>query len=316
MISIGRRNERRPMAVGLVWIVLIGVAVAAQEQGTNVKVEKSATVDSSALLEAALCAVKPNPGQCVRQQAARVLGNWEDILNAKKMEMLAEADREVTARQQSRGLSDAEIARGKPSTLMQQIETGLGALSEFVSEGVDEYVSDKEEGKEEEASSKTHIHHLLKLGKRKGKKKKTFMKLFILGAALKAKIELLLKILSFKLQLKFFAVALIGLLINIARFWIDFKKQPSPQKVIYYEHAQHQHHYDDHGDGDFGGYWKRSLHNVHDDEGPSYPGGHDRAERYDEPYLYRNPKYTPSTNHYAPQLADPHAMAYQQQRPY
>nr|XP_040227031.2 uncharacterized protein LOC120952029 isoform X3 [Anopheles coluzzii] len=316
MISIGRRNERRPMAVGLVWIVLIGVAVAAQEQGANVKVEKSATVDSSALLEAALCAVKPNPGQCVRQQAARVLGNWEDILNAKKMEMLAEADKEVTARQQSRGLSDAEIARGKPSTLMQQIETGLGALSEFVSEGVDEYVSDKEEGKEEEASSKTHIHHLLKLGKRKGKKKKTFMKLFILGAALKAKIELLLKILSFKLQLKFFAVALIGLLINIARFWIDFKKQPSPQKVIYYEHAQHQHHYDDHGDGDFGGYWKRSLHNVHDDEGPSYPGGHDRAERYDEPYLYRNPKYTPSTNHYAPQLADPHAMAYQQQRPY
>uniref|UniRef100_A0A182KET1 Uncharacterized protein n=1 Tax=Anopheles christyi TaxID=43041 RepID=A0A182KET1_9DIPT len=355
---------------------------------------------------------------------------------------------------------------------MQQIETGLGALSEFVSEGVDDYVSEKEQGKEEEASSKTHIHHLLKLGnaagparngapvgraaaddedyrdqlaavedglvdyaglagspdkalgrgkqegdqldygfgsgepsagghgggsrsaigggdrtattgynravqqnqskpsqeeklqkvtsvlervgevaegrrlvapskpapvnaavrfdddddddvgelrrrrKRKHKKKKTFMKLFILGAALKAKIELLLKILSFKLQLKFFAVALIGLLINIARFWIDFKKQPSPQKVIYYEHAQHQHHYDDHGESDLGGYWKRSLHGAHDDEGPSYPGGHDRAERYDEPYLHRNPKYNPSANHYAPQLADPHAMAYQQQRPY
>uniref|UniRef100_A0A182PHH7 Uncharacterized protein n=1 Tax=Anopheles epiroticus TaxID=199890 RepID=A0A182PHH7_9DIPT len=481
MISIGRWNERRPLAVvGLVWIVLLGVTVSGQEQGANVKAEKSVSVDSSALLETALCAVKANPGQCVRQQAARVLGNWEDILNAKKMEMLAEADKEVTARQQSRGLSDAEIARGKPSTLMQQIETGLSALSEFVSEGVDDYVSEKEQGKEEEASSKTHIHHLLKLGnaagaardgapvgradaddedyrdqlaavedglvdyaglagspdkalgrgkqegdqldygfgsgepsagghgggsrsaiggegggngdgsdrtqatgndsavqqnqssseeekeehkvatvsglvgevaegrrlvgsrpskaapspaaasvrfdddvgglrrrrKRKGKKKKTFMKLFILGAALKAKIELLLKILSFKLQLKFFAVALIGLLINIARFWIDFKKQPSPQKVIYYEHAQHQHHYDDHGDGDFGGYWKRSLHGVHDDEGPSYQGGHDRAERYDEPYLYRNPKYNPSANHYAPQLADPHAMAYQQQRPY
>ncbi|XP_049295243.1 uncharacterized protein LOC125770074 isoform X3 [Anopheles funestus] len=369
MISIGRRNELRPMAVGLVaLIVFIGVTVSGQEHGSDVKVEKSASVDSSALLEAALCVVKSNPGQCVRQQAARVLSNWEDILNAKKLDMLAEADKEVTARQQSRGLSDAEIARGKPSTLMQQIETGLSALSEFVSEGVDDYVSDKEQeqGKEEEASSKTHLHHLLKLGnaagnagptqdgapvgradaddedyrdhlaavedglvdyaglsggpdkalgKGKHKKKKTFMKLFILGAALKAKIELLLKILSFKLQLKFFAVALIGLLINIARFWIDFKKQPSPQKVIYYEHAQHQHHYDDHGDGDFGGYWKRSLHGVHDDE-PNYPAGHDRAERYDEPYLYRNPKYTPSGNHYTPQLADPHAMAYQQQRPY
>lgn len=58
------------------------------------------------------------------------------------------------------------------------------------------------------------------------------MKLFILGAALKGKIELLLKILSFKLQLKFFAIAAIGLLINIARFWIELKKQPTPQKVL------------------------------------------------------------------------------------
>uniref|UniRef100_A0A182JES4 Uncharacterized protein n=1 Tax=Anopheles atroparvus TaxID=41427 RepID=A0A182JES4_ANOAO len=147
-----------------------------------------------------------------------------------------------------------------------------------------------------------------RLSKRKGKKKKTFMKLFILGAALKAKIELLLKILSFKLQLKFFAVAVIGLLINIARFWIDFKKQPSPQKVIYYEHAQHQHHYDDHGDGDFGGYWKRSLHALNDEE--PYQGGHDRSERYDEPYPYRSQQYAPK------QHPDPHAMAYQQQRPY
>uniref|UniRef100_A0A182NHQ1 Uncharacterized protein n=1 Tax=Anopheles dirus TaxID=7168 RepID=A0A182NHQ1_9DIPT len=468
MISIGGRNGLRPSALALAVIVFVaGAAVSGRAYAADVKVEKAASIDSSALLEAALCAVKSNPGQCVRQQAARVLSNWEDILNAKKMEMLAEADKEVTARQQSRGLSDAEIARGKPSTLMSQIETGLTALSEFVSEGVDEYVSDKEEAKQEEASSKTHLHHLLKLGngaggnpapagapvgravaddedyrdqlaavedglvdyaglagapdkalgrgkqegdqpdygfgsgehsaglgggsrsaigggrtatgysagqqqqeqeseealsvgdggqdggevaearrtaaaagqpskgapaalrfvddgvgglrrrrKRKGKKKKTFMKLFILGAALKAKIELLLKILSFKLQLKFFAVALIGLLINIARFWIDFKKQPHPQKVIYYEHAQHQHHYDDHGDGDFGGYWKRSLHNVNDDD-QGYQGGHDRAERYDEPYLYRNPKYNPApANHYVPQLTDPHAMAYQQQRPY
>uniref|UniRef100_A0A182QFB3 Uncharacterized protein n=1 Tax=Anopheles farauti TaxID=69004 RepID=A0A182QFB3_9DIPT len=469
MISIGRRNGGlRPSALGLAVIVFIGVAASSgRAHAEDVKVDTAASIDSSALLEAALCAVKSNPGQCVRQQAARVLSNWEDILNAKKVEMLAEADKEVTARQQSRGMSDAEIARGKPSTLMSQIETGLTVLSEFVSEGVDEYVSDKEEAKEEDASSKTHLHHLLKLGngagsnpaqdaggpvggraiaddedyrdqlaavedglvdyaglagapdkalgrgkqegdqpdygfgsgehsaglgggsrsadgaggrtatgysaehqaqdeeeeleqelrvgegrevaearrasapvklakpvpvavrfvdddigglrrrrKRKGKKKKTFMKLFILGAALKAKIELLLKILSFKLQLKFFAVALIGLLINIARFWLDFKKQPHPQKVIYYEHAQHQHHYDDHGDGDFGGYWKRSLHNINDDE-PSYPGGHDRAERYDEPYLHRNPKYNaPPANHYVPQLADPHAMAYQQQRPY
>lgn len=57
------------------------------------------------------------------------------------------------------------------------------------------------------------------------------MKLFIAGAVIKAKIELLLKLLSAHLQIKFFAIALIGLLINIARFWIDLKKGHHPQKV-------------------------------------------------------------------------------------
>lgn len=57
------------------------------------------------------------------------------------------------------------------------------------------------------------------------------MKLFIAGAIVKAKIELLLKLLSAHLQIKFFAIALIGLLINIARFWIDLKKGHHPQKV-------------------------------------------------------------------------------------
>ncbi|XP_052859717.1 uncharacterized protein LOC128266967 [Anopheles cruzii] len=383
------------------------------------------------------------------------MATGSDRSNQTKMKV-TEADKEVSTAQKSRGLSEADANRGKPSTLMAQIETGLGVLAEFVSEGVDEYVSDKKKSKDGEESSKTHLHHLLKLGngrtdededyrdplaaveaglvdyagmaagspekalgrgkkegdqadygiggsgehsagggsrsvgsggsvgdggggsddagndvsappggsmegrragsgavsrfedddvgelrrrrtntsittststsatgrdsflplyvlrKHKHKKKKTFMKLFILGAALKAKIELLLKILSFKLQLKFFAIALIGLLINIARFWLDFKKQPQPQKVIYYEHAQHQHHYDDHAGDDFGGYWKRSLHGAQDDEHYQHQG----RDRYDEPYLYRNPKLAPTPSHYAPQLADPHAMAYQQQRPY
>lgn len=53
------------------------------------------------------------------------------------------------------------------------------------------------------------------------------MKMFLLGAIVKSKIELLLKVLSFHLQLKFFAIALAGLIINLARFWIDIKKAPS-----------------------------------------------------------------------------------------
>lgn len=72
---------------------------------------------------------------------------------------------------------------------------------------------------------------------------------------LKAKLSLLLQIFSAHLQTKFFAIAVLSLLLNAARFWLDLKKGPS--KVIYYEHAQHQHHYDhedDHGEG----YWGRS----------------------------------------------------------
>lgn len=57
------------------------------------------------------------------------------------------------------------------------------------------------------------------------------MKVFMVGAALKAKLEMLLKLLSFHLQLKFFAIAAIGLIVNIARFWLDVKKGQAPQKV-------------------------------------------------------------------------------------
>ncbi|KAH8301210.1 hypothetical protein KR018_007920 [Drosophila ironensis] len=97
-------------------------------------------------------------------------------------------------------------------------------------------------------------------GKKK-KKKKALAKLMLIGSILKAKIELLLKILGAHLQVKFFAIALIGLLINIARFWIDVKRGSPPSKVVYVEHAHHQHHYEDHGDdwSEQGSYWKRSL---------------------------------------------------------
>ncbi|RVE41674.1 hypothetical protein evm_013678 [Chilo suppressalis] len=68
-------------------------------------------------------------------------------------------------------------------------------------------------------------------GKKK-KKKKAILKLLILGAVLKAKIGTLLQILSFKLQVKFFLIALIGLGINLARLWIDIKNKHNhqPQK--------------------------------------------------------------------------------------
>lgn len=57
------------------------------------------------------------------------------------------------------------------------------------------------------------------------------MKLLLIGAVLKAKVELLLKVIATHLQLKFFVVAVIGLLVNIARFWVELKRGQQPQKV-------------------------------------------------------------------------------------
>ncbi|XP_061391524.1 ATP-dependent RNA helicase ddx54 [Musca vetustissima] len=135
-------------------------------------------------------------------------------------------------------------------------------------------------------------------GKKK-KKKKAIQKFILLGSFLKAKIELLLKILGAHLQIKFFAIALIGLLINIARFWIDVKRGGVPQKVVYVEHAHHQHHYEDHGEdwseSGGGGYWKRSLQtdtplDEYDSSTDSYqPRPVEPQQAYDAQYMaYRN----------------------------
>lgn len=59
------------------------------------------------------------------------------------------------------------------------------------------------------------------------------MKILLIGAVLKAKIELLLKIIATHLQVKFFIIAVIGLVVNIARFWVDLKRGHQPQKVSY-----------------------------------------------------------------------------------
>ncbi|XP_058806679.1 uncharacterized protein LOC131673044 [Phymastichus coffea] len=87
------------------------------------------------------------------------------------------------------------------------------------------------------------------------KKKKHLHKLMMIGMLVKSKIGLLLQLLSTHFQVKFFVIAILGLMINAARFWLDLKKSFKPSKVIYYEHAQHQHHYDHDDDH---GIWGRS----------------------------------------------------------
>lgn len=89
-------------------------------------------------------------------------------------------------------------------------------------------------------------------------------KLMALAMMFKAKLALLLQLISTHLQIKLFVIAVISFIMNATKFWIDLKKNHQPSKVIYYEHAQHQHHYD-HEDDHHGGYWGRSSNDSPQD---------------------------------------------------
>ncbi|KAI8441272.1 hypothetical protein MSG28_014911 [Choristoneura fumiferana] len=121
-------------------------------------------------------------------------------------------------------LENATLRKGR------NVITDLWNMGEKALDAVAEHAVKRDET-EDGISDKSSVEEQRS---KKKKKKKAILKLLILGAVLKAKIGTLLQILSFKLQVKFFILALIGLGINLARFWIDLKKthQP-PQKPIY-----------------------------------------------------------------------------------
>ncbi|KAK1129649.1 hypothetical protein K0M31_019363 [Melipona bicolor] len=115
---------------------------------------------------------------------------------------------------------------------------------------------------------RSHVHQPHTLiteegrGKKFGKKKKKqLQRLLGLAMLFKAKLSLLLQLISTHFQLKFFFIAIITLVLNVVKFWLDLKKS-HPAKVVYYEHAQHQHHYD-HDDYDHS--WARSTNDSPQD---------------------------------------------------
>ncbi|XP_073964767.1 uncharacterized protein [Choristoneura fumiferana] len=179
-------------------------------------------------------------------------------------------------------LENATLRKGR------NVITDLWNMGEKALDAVAEHAVKRDET-EDGISDKSSVEEQRS---KKKKKKKAILKLLILGAVLKAKIGTLLQILSFKLQVKFFILALIGLGINLARFWIDLKKthQP-PQKVIYYEHAQHQHHYD-HEEEPGWGPWSRSMDPIDDSDIDDIDGNtpyraQDKASTYVRPLLTR-----------------------------
>ncbi|XP_055686601.1 uncharacterized protein LOC129791945 isoform X3 [Lutzomyia longipalpis] len=225
--------------------------------------------DASPMLDTIFCPFRPKPWDCTRQNVARMLSNWDEVLAMKLQEFKEEADAEYQAKLQSRDFTARDLPQEKPSAVMTTVEKTITSIAESVSERLEEFL--RQPKSEDLEMEEKQIHKLDQRGKKK-KKKKALMKLLLLGAIVKGKIELLLKLLSAHLQLKFLAIAAIGLLVNIARFWIDLKKGHSPQK----------HHYDDHGDdwNGGGGYWKRSIE----------PGSVTaETEVHELPYRYQRP---------------------------
>ncbi|KAK2588994.1 hypothetical protein KPH14_001843 [Odynerus spinipes] len=144
------------------------------------------------------------------------------------------------------------------------IEEAGNFIGELVSDVQEEITEDVAEVAERDASEDGRALEEARKKKYGKKKKKHLQKLMALAMMFKAKITLLLQLISTHLQAKVFFIAVMSLLLNAAKFWIDLKKNHSPQKVIYYEHAQHQHHYD-HEDDHHGGYWGRSSNDSPQD---------------------------------------------------
>ncbi|XP_015110867.1 uncharacterized protein LOC107037061 [Diachasma alloeum] len=100
--------------------------------------------------------------------------------------------------------------------------------------------------------------HKLFLKKKKKKLTKLFKKMIPFLMLIKAKISLMLQMISTHFQFKFFIIGVLSIIINGVRLFLDLKKNHNPHKVIYYTNAEHQHHYEQ----DDEAYWRRSAENV------------------------------------------------------
>lgn len=106
-----------------------------------------------------------------------------------------------------------------------------------------------------------HFANLIIIPDRTIKKKKDqimrYVKLGIIVAIIKYKISLFIKLFMAAVLTKIFFLVLSNLLLNTVRLFIDLKKSSEPQKNIYYEHSQHDHHYDGEPWHEEEGFWGR-----------------------------------------------------------
>ncbi|XP_019868689.2 uncharacterized protein LOC109597444 isoform X2 [Aethina tumida] len=247
----------------VVCVVLAGIAVVGCEQvKENVTQENART--KVTLRDFIPCAVKYDVS-CLFDKA-------DDYLADRRQELLAQADAEVITSGRADKSQMPSVLADTISKMLEELtgmlKDGLSNLFPSAKEAGDDDEVEETEVDENDEEKETKKGRAMEEGRKKEKKKKikkliSVIKFLVLGGALKAVIGTLLKLFHAHLQVKFLLIALAGLLLNAARFWIDLKKGHSPQKVIYYEHAQHQHHYEGEDDwghsGPEGGYWGRAY---------------------------------------------------------
>ncbi|KAH0946747.1 hypothetical protein HN011_006474 [Eciton burchellii] len=216
------RDERAIMRIAAAIFLILGL-------GLHVRCEENNRDEDNGvgMLE---CMFEDNAGYCLRTSLARDLDRIELEVTGKKNEP------PVSAVVEQAGSIIAEIVDDLRET------GGKGIIEE----------DNAQDDKKETAR-----------GKKGDKKKKKYIQKFMgMAMMIKAKLSLLLQLISTHMQFKFFAIAILSLILNATRFWLEIKRN-QPSKVIYYEHAQHQHHYD-HDDHDHG-YWGRSSNETPQD---------------------------------------------------
>ncbi|XP_074036675.1 uncharacterized protein isoform X4 [Leptinotarsa decemlineata] len=200
----------------------------------------------------------------VRYDTSCLVDVAEDYLEVQRQELLAQADAQVSA-------SGRANPDNSPSHLAKTIEKLLSELAGMFKSGIssffreaadDDEIDDADnnsidnENKDDEKNSRDVVGKTVKLKNRV----MNMMKLYALAKIIKAKIDLGLKLYMAAIQTKIFLVLLSILALSKIKLILDLKNRPEPSKKIYYEHSQHDHHYDGDiwgHDGDEGGFWGR-----------------------------------------------------------
>ncbi|XP_072399323.1 uncharacterized protein [Diabrotica undecimpunctata] len=231
-----------------------------------------------------------------RYEAGCFLDVAKQFLDSKRVELLAEADAEVAR------ASGSPSSTNKPSQVAQTIEKLFTDLAGLFREGFanifgvkddddelatnkgkdteenddDEEEDDKKENTSRDIGARSY-HGKRQQGGGKGIIKRVFKiaKILIIGLVVVVKLCVLIKIVHATIKWKYMLIAFGYLLLNATRVWLDAKYAKKAQKVIYYKHADHQHHYEPIEDD-----WLHESWNRHDEEEKSASVGVGSLRQY------------------------------------